>query len=271
MVRAVAKTGPRTGQPLWRCSDFDCPTLINIEEGDVTPPTPIAGGSAQTQYERERAAFTERLQRASMLLAALGVLVAAGAFFLAAIFADLRIAALIASFIVLAFVWALFRSLPSEVIYWGNGAEGERRVGAKLESLEPLGFVTLYDRRIPGRGGNIDAVTVGPPGVFVVETKWRRRGVQVIQGRFEVGGREQADTVRQVTEQAMLVQVTAAQAMKSSPAHSRPDHLHREPDRGRGGPRRRDPGPRRQVDRQEASQRTTSPGPCRGSRTRTDP
>ena len=60
----------------------------------------------------------------------------------------------------------------------GQGREAERAVGARLDSLAPLGFVTLYDRRFVGRGGNIDAVTVGPPGVFVVETKHRGRGMR---------------------------------------------------------------------------------------------
>lgn len=213
MVRAVAKVGPRTGQHLWRCSDFSCPTLIDINDGEVTPSAPVAGESAQAQFERERSAHTERVQRAALLLAALGVLVAVGGFFLAAMFVEVRFAAMIALLVVALFTWALFRALPNEVIYWGKGAEAERRVGAKLDGLARIGFVTLYDRRIVGRGGNIDAVTVGPPGVFVVETKHRGRGVEVIQGRFEVGGREQTAAIRQVTEQAMLVQVSVAQAM----------------------------------------------------------
>ena len=213
MVRAVAKSGPRIGQPLWRCSDFACPTLIDIDEGDVTSPDPVAGESAQAQYERGRAAHTETVQRASMLLAAGAAIVGLGGFFLAAMFVDVRIAAFIGTVIVAGFLWALLHVLPNDVIYWGKGAEAERRVGAKLDSLEPLGFVTLFDRRMPGRGGNIDAVTVGPPGVFVVETKWRGRGVEVVQGRFEVGGREQSDSIRQVTDQAMLIQVSLAQIM----------------------------------------------------------
>jgi hypothetical protein len=214
MVRAVAKSGPRIGRPLWRCSDFACPKLIDIDEGDVTAPEPVAGESAQAQYERGRAAHTERLKRAAMFLAALGILVATGAFFVAlAIVAEIRIAAVAALIVVVSFVWALVRVLPDEVIYWRKGAEAERRVGANLDELGSEGFVTLYDRRMPGRGGNIDAVTVGPPGVFVVETKWRGRGVAVIQGRFEVGGREQSDAIRQVTDQAMLIQVSLAGAM----------------------------------------------------------
>ena len=187
--------------------------LINIDEGDVTPVSPLAGESAQARFERERAEHRERVQRAAVLLAALAALVSFAAFFLAAMLVELQIAAVIALLVVFVFAWALFRVLPNEVIYCARGAEAERRAGAKLDSLERSGFVTLYDRRIQGRGGNIDAVTVGPPGVFVIETKHRGRGVEVIQGRFEVGGREQADTIRQVTEQAMLVQVSVAQAM----------------------------------------------------------
>ncbi len=213
LVRAIAKTGRRAGLPLWRCSDFDCPILIDIAEVDVTPVAPVAGESAQAQFERERAAYTERLKRGAMLLTAVGVLFAAIAFFGAAMFLDLRLAGAIALVILLGIAVALLRFLPNEVIYWGRGAEAERRVGAKLDSLVPLGFVTLYDRRIPGRGGNIDAVTIGPPGLFVIETKHRGRGVEVIQGRFEVGGREQQDAIRQVVDLTMLVQISIAQAM----------------------------------------------------------
>jgi hypothetical protein len=213
MVRAIAKTGPRTGQPLWRCSDFSCPTLINIDESDATPVAPAAGESAQARFERERLAGTERLRRGAPVLAAVGTLLAVASFFLVLFaFPDLRVASVAPVAIVGLFVWLIFR-LPDEVIYWGRGAEGERRVGVRLDSLETLGFVTLYDRRFVGRGGNIDAITVGPTGVYVVETKWRGRGVEIINGRLEVGGHEQPDTVRQVTDLAMLVQVSIAQTM----------------------------------------------------------
>lgn len=212
MVRTVAKSGPRIGQPLWRCSDFDCRTMINIDESVEAPRAPAAGESAQAQFERERHARTERLFRVAPFLAAAGVLSAAIGFFAAATFVEVRIAAVVGLSITLLFAWFAIR-LPPEVIFWGRGAEAERRVGASLDALESLGFVTLYDRRIRGRGGNIDSITVGPPGVFVVETKYRGRGVEIVNGRLEVGGREQSDTIRQVTENAMLVQVSVAQAM----------------------------------------------------------
>ena len=213
MVRSIAKTGYRAGQGLWRCSDFACPTLINIDDSDATPPSPVAGESAQARFERERLERTERMRRLAPFLASVGALLAVATFFLALLsIGDLRIAALGPLAVIAVFVTLLMR-LPPEVIYWGHGAEGERRVGARLDSLEPAGFVTLYDRRLIGRGGNIDAVTVGPTGVYVVETKWRGRGVEIINGRLDVGGRSQPDAIHQVTELALHVQITIAQAM----------------------------------------------------------
>src|SRR3954454_8835137 len=76
MVRAVAKVGPRAGQPLWRCSEFSCPELVTIEEGDVTPRSPAAGASAQAQFERARAAFRARAKQVFAVFAALPVLFA---------------------------------------------------------------------------------------------------------------------------------------------------------------------------------------------------
>lgn len=213
MVRTTAKRGPREGRPLWRCTDFSCPTVINIDETDATPIAPVAGESAQARYELEQAAYFDRVKRGAVLLASVAVLVALGAFFAASMIIAIPLAAGAGLIVILLFTLALFRYIPNEINYWRQGAESERRVGAKLASLEALGFVTLYDRRMRGRGGNIDAVTVGPAGVFIIESKYRGRGVEVIQGRLEVGGREQADPVRQVTDQAMFIQFSIAQAM----------------------------------------------------------
>lgn len=216
MVRAVAKVGPRTGRPLWRCSDFSCPEIVNIDEGDITPHRPAAGESAQAQFERERTAFRERMKQMFAVFAALPVLFAAIGFLVTAwATADVRVAAIVGLVVAVVAIVYLTRYLPTEVVWWGKGAEAERAVGARLDSLEPLGFVTLYDRRFIGRGGNIDAVTIGPPGVFVVETKHRGRGVEVIAGRLDVGNRTETDVVRQVTDQALLLQVTAAAFMNA--------------------------------------------------------
>jgi len=53
------------------------------------------------------------------------------------------------------------------------GYEGERLVGEELSRLILLGFEIYHD--VPFDGFNIDHVLVGPRGVFVVETKTRRK------------------------------------------------------------------------------------------------
>ena len=53
------------------------------------------------------------------------------------------------------------------------GFDGERFVGEALTPLVAEGFVIYHD--VPFEGFNIDHVLVGPPGVFSVETKTRRK------------------------------------------------------------------------------------------------
>jgi hypothetical protein len=55
------------------------------------------------------------------------------------------------------------------------GFDGERYVAEELSRLIALGFEIYHD--VPFDNFNIDHVLVGPPGVFVVETKTRRKPV----------------------------------------------------------------------------------------------
>jgi hypothetical protein len=55
------------------------------------------------------------------------------------------------------------------------GFDGERFVGEALTPLVAQGFEIYHD--VPFEGFNIDHVLVGPPGVFAVETKTRRKPV----------------------------------------------------------------------------------------------
>lgn len=55
------------------------------------------------------------------------------------------------------------------------GYDGERFVGEELSRLIGLGFEIYHD--VPFDGFNLDHVLVGPRGVFVVETKTRRKPV----------------------------------------------------------------------------------------------
>jgi hypothetical protein len=62
-------------------------------------------------------------------------------------------------------------ALPASTIAWRTGAIGEERTSELLLPLEAAGFCILHDRAIPRSRANIDHIVVGPPGVFIVETK----------------------------------------------------------------------------------------------------
>lgn len=66
--------------------------------------------------------------------------------------------------------------------YWRHGAAGERRTGRRLDRLRRRGYVVLHDLAVPGSRANIDHVVVGPCGVGVVDSKYRR-------GHVRFGGR----------------------------------------------------------------------------------
>ena len=53
---------------------------------------------------------------------------------------------------------------------WNRGLEGENEVFKCLETL-PKDYFIFNDVKLPGKGGNIDHIVIGPSGVFVIETK----------------------------------------------------------------------------------------------------
>lgn len=60
---------------------------------------------------------------------------------------------------------------------WRLGLRGEQAVAEKLAEVADCGYRAYHD--IPGDGlWNIDHVVVGPQGVFVIETKTRRKPVE---------------------------------------------------------------------------------------------
>lgn len=66
---------------------------------------------------------------------------------------------------------------------WARGAVGEERLGRRLDSLAPLGVVTLHDRRIPRTRANIDHMVVTSRAVWVVDAKrYRGRPVKQVEG-----------------------------------------------------------------------------------------
>ncbi len=53
---------------------------------------------------------------------------------------------------------------------WIRGLKGENAVLKCLETL-PKDYFIFNDVKLPGKGGNIDHIVIGPSGVFVIETK----------------------------------------------------------------------------------------------------
>ena len=54
---------------------------------------------------------------------------------------------------------------------WSTGADGEARVGARLDGIASDSIRVLHDRRIPGSRANIDHLVVTPSGVWVIDAK----------------------------------------------------------------------------------------------------
>ncbi|WP_158623820.1 nuclease-related domain-containing protein [Corallococcus llansteffanensis] len=71
---------------------------------------------------------------------------------------------------------------------WGRGAEGEERVGMLLEALRPRGWFIQHDVKIGRNGANVDHLVIGPPGVYVINTKLLQQTVWVAGAVIKVGG-----------------------------------------------------------------------------------
>ncbi|MFT3712214.1 MAG: nuclease-related domain-containing protein [Archangium sp.] len=82
---------------------------------------------------------------------------------------------------------------------WRVGAESEEAVGRELAKLGSQ-WVVVHDRMI-GRRWNADHVVVGPPGAFVLDTKFRSGDVKTSKRGIVVDGRK-SDMAEQVQEQA---------------------------------------------------------------------
>src|SRR6185369_9818593 len=88
---------------------------------------------------------------------------------------------------------------PNSITAWQIGADGEVRTGRLLESLEADGFRVLHDRKIPGaRSANIDHIVIGPPGIYVVETKSYKGSLQIRGDKVFVAGRRKDGWIDEV-------------------------------------------------------------------------
>ncbi len=111
---------------------------------------------------------------------------------------------------------------------WATGAEGERRVGAKLDELRSAGVVTLHDRRVSGKRTNIDHIAVAPSGIWVIDTKYYENaeiarkdvgGLFRKDIRLYVRGRDETNLVTGLHEQAEVVRTALAGGWPDLPIH----------------------------------------------------
>ena len=74
---------------------------------------------------------------------------------------------------------------------WEQGAVGEERVAAQLDTLAEVGVIALHDRRIPRTKANIDHLVVTPWGVWIIDAKrylGKRPDIRTEGGLFGIGG-----------------------------------------------------------------------------------
>lgn len=93
---------------------------------------------------------------------------------------------------------AVFDDAPAGA--WALGGSGEWLVGRELERLTPHWYIT-HDVAVGQRGANLDHVLVGPPGVFVLNSKYHGDKPVLVDGEVFVGGRHRAH-VRQGEREA---------------------------------------------------------------------
>jgi hypothetical protein len=82
---------------------------------------------------------------------------------------------------------------PQHVAKWGRGAAGERRTAKVLRPLRRRGWTITHD--VQRDRGNLDHVLVGPPGVFLLETKVRAGTVSLEDGILTVRYLDDPDEV----------------------------------------------------------------------------
>jgi hypothetical protein len=129
------------------------------------------------------------------------------------------ILALIASLV----AFLSWRQLDSKAKRLRLGIDGEIAVAQKLEQLRSDKVKVFHD--IPGDGFNIDHMLIGPPGVFVIETKTISKGnrnnetVSFDGSRVLVGGRAlDRDPITQVVAAKQWVGETLERATGRRPA-----------------------------------------------------
>jgi hypothetical protein len=89
---------------------------------------------------------------------------------------------------------------------WERGAEGEQATASALDALPGEVWTVFHDVRWPGRRyANVDHVAVGPPGVFVIDSKNWSGTIAVRNHVLRQNGRPREEAVAGAAEAALAV------------------------------------------------------------------
>lgn len=170
-----------------------------------------AGGSAQAEHDRRAARHAADVRRRRPRILAFGAVVA-----IVGLVVLLAVSPLWGGVVLLfdlALVMSALLSTPNSISAWQTGAEGEVRTGRLLEPLEREGFRIIHDRKIPGSRANIDHIVIGPPGIFVIETKSLAGSLQIRGNDIFVGGRRKTGMIDEVKREALAVESALAEEL----------------------------------------------------------
>jgi hypothetical protein len=214
MVLRTARRGQHAGREFWGCSAFpDCRGTIAIADApnrtEAIVPTASAGGSAQAEFVRRKQRRAERLRRAWPLAVGATLILMLSVYLLVQAVVSPAWGAAAAGAVALMML-STFLEVPQTIDAWRIGADGERRTGRDLQGLADAGFVVLHDRRVPGYGGNVDHIAIGPSGVWAIETKSIAGKVEIHGDSLTIGRRKQDKAVDQVYREATAVQIAMA-------------------------------------------------------------
>jgi hypothetical protein len=143
------------------------PLVVHPEQGGAYGEP---GASALANYQRHRAAEWTRFLR-SMPWRLAAVIATGGLAGTLAHGAGPRVAGPAAAVAAAVNGWLLCFRVSADTAAWRRGARGERRTARKLRPLLRAGWTVLHDVAIPDSRADADHLLIGPPGVFVVDTK----------------------------------------------------------------------------------------------------
>jgi hypothetical protein len=163
------------------------------------------GASAMAHYQQARAGEWARFARA--LPWRLAAVMAAGA--LAGTLthgAGPRLAGPAAALAAGLVGWRLRFCVSAETAAWRRGARGERRTARALRKLVRHGWTVLHDVAVPDSRANGDHLLIGPPGVFLVDSKaWHGHITQAVDGSAWHNGHPLDQTIATVRWEAEQV------------------------------------------------------------------